>query len=89
MRLDENDYRKFLWEHRPITDFWRIGKGVANRLEKHGIYTMRAVAHADEDMLYKEFGIDAELLIDHSWGRETTTMKDIKKYIGKYCCKQQ
>ncbi len=84
--LDEKGYREILWEHKPITDFWRIGKGVAARLEKHGIYTMRGIAHTDEDMLYKEFGVDAELLIDHSWGREPTTMKDIKRYKSKTNC---
>ncbi len=78
--LDEAAYQKELWHHRPLTDFWRIGPGIAARLEKYGIYTMEQIAHADEDLLYKIFGIDAELLIDHAWGRETTTMADIKNY---------
>lgn len=78
--LDEKSYIKNLWEHRPLTDFWRIGRGTAKRLEKYGIYTMRGIAEADEDLIYKNFGIDGELLIDHAWGRETVTMKDIKSY---------
>ena len=78
--LDEEQYRKTLWEHRPLTDFWRIGSGISRRLERCGIYTMRGIAEADEEMLFRMFGIDAELLIDHAWGRETTTMADIKNY---------
>lgn len=81
--LTEESYRQALWEHRPLTDFWRIGKGIATRLERCGIYTMRDVAQANEEMLYKLFGVDAELLIDHAWGRETTTMADIKAYKSK------
>lgn len=78
--LDEEQYRKTLWEHRPLTDFWRIGSGISRRLERCGIYTMRGIAEAGEEMLFRMFGIDAELLIDHAWGRETTTMADIKNY---------
>ena len=78
--LDEETYCKTLWNHRPITDFWRVGVGVARRLQSIGISTMGEVAKADEDMLYKLFGVDAELLIDHAWGRETTLMEDIKSY---------
>lgn len=81
--LDEESYCNTLWKHKPLTDFWRIGKGVANRLERSGISTMGEIAHADEDMLYKMFGIDAELLIDHAWGREPVTMADIKSYKPK------
>ena len=81
--LDEKTYRQTLWDHRPITDFWRIGRGIAKHLERYGIYTMRQVAGADEKMLYRTFGVDAELLIDHAWGRETTTMADIKAYKPK------
>lgn len=81
--LDEKTYCDTLWNHRPLTDFWRIGKGIAKRLESQGIYTMGELAKADEDMLYRMFGIDAELLIDHAWGRETTTMADIKAYRSK------
>ena len=64
-----------------MTDFWRIGEGTVRRLERLGIQTMGEVAHADERVLYKTFGIDAELLIDHAWGRESTTMADIKNYV--------
>lgn len=81
--LDEKSYCETLWKHRPLTDFWRVGRGISKSLESHGIYTMGDIAHADEDMLYRMFGIDAELLIDHAWGRETTTMKDIKSYKAK------
>lgn len=81
--LDEESYQRTLWDHRPLTDFWRIGKGTAERLKHSGIRTMREVAQADEALLYKLFGIDAELLIDHAWGRETTTIADIKAYKPK------
>ena len=81
--LDEMTYRKLLWNHRPITDFWRVGRGYAKRLEKHGIYTMGDVARAsieNEDLLYKLFGVNAELLIDHSWGWEPATMQSVKAF---------
>lgn len=78
--LDEERYREKLWNHRPLKDFWRIGSGTARRLERLGIYTMEEIAHADENVLFKIFGVDAELLLDHAWGRETTTMADIKDY---------
>ena len=81
--LDEMTYRKLLWNHRPITDFWRVGRGYAKRLEKYGIYTMGDVAKTsieNEDLLYKLFGINAELLIDHSWGWEPATMQSIKAF---------
>ncbi len=81
--LDEKTYRQTLWDHRPLTDFWRIGRGISKHLERYGIFTMRQIAGADEKMLYKAFGIDAELLIDHAWGRETTTIADIKAYEPK------
>ncbi len=81
--LDEESYRKQLWDYKPLTDFWRVGKGIAKRLESQGIYTMGDIARADEDMLYRMLGVDAELLIDHAWGRETTTMADIKNYRAK------
>lgn len=81
--LNENYYRRLLWHHKPLTDFWRIGKGIARRLEKLGIKTMEDITKADEDRLYKIFGIDAELLIDHAWGRENVTMEDIKNYKPK------
>lgn len=81
--LDEMLYRKKLWTHRPLTDFWRIGRGIAGTLEKNYMYTMGDVARAsvhNEDKLYKLFGINAELLIDHAWGYENCTIEDIKKY---------
>ncbi|MDD6070835.1 MAG: Y-family DNA polymerase [Clostridiales bacterium] len=81
--LDEERYQKELWNHKPLTDFWRVGAGTEKRLGSMGIYTMGDVAHADEDWLYRMFGVDAELLIDHAWGRESTTMEDIKEYKPK------
>ena len=84
--LDEISYRKLLWNHRPITSFWRVGKGIAERLEKHKIYTMGDIARAslqNEELLYKEFGINAELLIDHAWGWEPCTIEEVKKYKPK------
>ena len=81
--LDEMTYRKLLWSHMPITDFWRVGKGYSKKLEEHGIYTMGDVARTsleNEELLYKLFGINAELLIDHAWGYEPCTIKDIKSY---------
>ncbi len=81
--LDEMSYRRILWEHRPLTDFWRVGRGYAKRLESHGIYTMGDVALTsvkNEELLYKMFGINAELLIDHAWGWEPCTIADIKAY---------
>ena len=78
--LTEESFCKTLWEHRPLTDFWRVGAGTVNRLASVGILTMRDIAQADEDLLYHLFGVDAELLIDHAWGRETCTMQDIKEY---------
>ena len=81
--LDEDSYRSELWDHRPITDFWQIGEGKATRLRNRGITSMHDVAMASEDLLYNLFGIDAELLIDHAWGRESTTIADIKAYRSK------
>lgn len=87
--LDELSYRKLLWSHQPLTDFWRVGHGYAKKLETYGIYTMGDVARCslgkpteyyNEDLLYRLFGINAELLIDHAWGWEPCTMKDIKTY---------
>ena len=81
--LDEQKYREKLWSHRPLTDFWRVGKGYAKRLEKAGLYTMGDIALCSEraeDFLYKEFGVGAELLIDHAWGWEPCEIKDIKNY---------
>ncbi len=81
--LDEKAYCQKLWDHKPLTDFWRIGSGTARRLERLGIVTMRGIAEAGEEQLFRMFGIDAELLIDHAWGRETATMADIKNYQPK------
>lgn len=81
--LDEMSYREKLWSHRPITDFWRVGKGISKRLESVYIYTMGDIARAseyNEDMLYRMFGVNAELLIDHAWGWEPCTMAAIKSY---------
>ena len=81
--LDEMSYRLKLWNHRPLTDFWRVGKGIASKLEENNMYTMGDVARCsieNENLLYKLFGINAELLIDHAWGYEPCTMKDIKSY---------
>ncbi len=84
--LDEDLFVKTLWQHKPLTDFWRIGNGTAKRLSQMGIYTMEGIAKCNEDLLYNKFGIDAELLIDHAWGKEPTTMKDIKQYKPKTTC---
>ncbi len=78
--LDEARYRASLWRHKPLTDFWRIGAGTAARLAHIGVFTMEALTKVPEETLYKMFGIDAELLIDHAWGRETATIADIKAY---------
>ena len=78
--LDEATYRATLWEHTPITDFWQISTGTASRLLSHGITTMRGIAQAPEEMLYRIFGVNAELLIDHAFGRESCRMEDIKNY---------
>lgn len=91
-QLDEMSYRQRLWTHRPLTDFWRIGKGYAKRLEEHGLYTMGDIARCSlgganarhsEDLLYRLFGVQAELLIDHAWGFESVCMANIKGYRPK------
>lgn len=84
--LDEESYRRTLWDHQPLTDFWRIGHGTEKRLNEHGLFTMRDIAQANEETLYRIFGVDAELLIDHAWGREPTTIADIKAYKPKTNC---
>lgn len=84
--LTEESYQKTLWSHKPLTDFWRIGPGTAKKLAAYGIYTMGDIAKADEDFLYRLLGVDAELLIDHAWGREPTTIADIKSYTAKSNC---
>lgn len=81
--LDEKTYRETLWNHRPIRDFWRVGRGISEKLEEYGMYTMGDVARCsldNENLLYKLFGINAELLIDHAWGWEPCTIADIKSY---------
>jgi DNA polymerase V len=87
--LDEMSYRRLLWSHRPLTDFWRVGRGYAKKLEAHGLFTMGDIARCslgkpgdffNEDFLYRLFGINAELLIDHAWGWEPCKMADIKAY---------
>lgn len=84
--LDEDSYRQTMWTHRPLTDFWRVGRGTQERLASLGIHTMADIAQTPEDILYRAFGVDAELLIDHAWGREPTTIADIKAYHAKTRC---
>lgn len=81
--LDEAEFKKQIWHHKPITDIWNIGRGIAKRLEKYNCYDLYDVAHMDEKVLYKEFGVNAEFLIDHSKGIEPTTIKDIHNYKAK------
>ncbi|MCI8801563.1 MAG: DNA methylase [Lachnospiraceae bacterium] len=87
--LDEMSYRRLLWNHRPLTDFWRVGRGYAGKLEENGMFTMGDVARCsvgkagdyhNEDLLYRLFGVNAELLIDHAWGWEPCTLADVKAY---------
>ncbi len=88
--LDEMSYRRELWAHRPLRDFWRIGRGYEKKLESHGMFTMGDIARCsvgkeneyyNEDLLYKLFGVNAELLIDHAWGYESCLISDIKSYV--------
>ena len=88
-QLDERSYRQLLWSHRPLTDFWRVGQGYAKKLEENGLFTMGDIARCsigketdyyNEELLYRLFGINAELLIDHAWGWEPCTISDIKAY---------
>ena len=88
-QLDKMSYRRNLWDHRPLTDFWRVGRGYAQKMEANGLYTMGDIARCslggpndyhNEDLLYKLFGVNAELLIDHAWGWEPVTLSDIKAY---------
>lgn len=81
--LTEASYRELLWNHLPLTDFWSIGAGTVNRLARMGIRTMRELAHADEELLRRAFGVDSQLLVDHAWGRESVTLADIKAYTPK------
>lgn len=93
--LDEMSYRKMLWDHKPITDFWRVGRGYAKKLAENGLFTMGDIARCsvgssqsyyNEDLLYKLFGINAELLIDHAWGWEPTTIELVKQYKPETNC---
>ena len=88
-KLNEMTYRRLLWTHRPLTDFWRVGKGYANKLEAHGLYTTGDIARCSigkpgdyhsEELLYRLFGVNAEILIDHAWGWEPCTIADVKAY---------
>ncbi len=90
--LDEMSYRRLLWGHRPLTDFWRVGRGYARKLEQNGLFTMGDIARCslgkageyyNEELLYRLFGVNAELLIDHAWGWEPCTMQDIKAFKPK------
>ena len=94
-QLDEMSYRKYLWDHRPLTDFWRVGGGYQRKLEENGLYTMGDIARCslggpreyhNEELLYRLFGINAELLIDHAWGWEPVTMDLIKTYKPETNC---
>ena len=87
--LTEMSYRRLLWDHRPLTDFWRVGRGYAKKLEEHGLFTMGDIARCslgkpnelhNEELLYRLFGINAQLLIDHAWGWESCTIADVKAY---------
>lgn len=93
--LDEMSYRKKLWSHRPISDFWRVGRGYSKKLEENGLFTMGDIARCslgkpdeyyNEDLLYRLFGINAELLIDHAWGYEPATIADVKAYKPEVRC---
>ena len=79
--LTEESYRELLWDHTPLTDFWHINVGTVGRLAHLGIRTMREITQTDEAILYKTFGVDAQLLIDHAWGRESAGIADIKNYV--------
>lgn len=81
--LDEQLYRETLWHHKPVSDFWQVGRGISKRLEKYSVADMYDIAHMDERILYREFGVNAEYLIVHAWGREPTTIKEIKAYKSK------
>lgn len=81
--LNEEEFKHSIWHHRPITDIWNVGNGIAKRLSKVGIYDLYGVAHFDEAWMYREFGVNAEFLIDHAWGREPCTIADIHAYRSK------
>ena len=81
--LTEEKFIRELWNHKPLTDFWGISRGISERLAKYNIYDMKGITQCNEDLLYKEFGINAELIIDHAWGKESCLMSDIKAYKTK------
>lgn len=81
--LDEAAFKRVIWPHRPLTDIWNIGPGIARRLEKYGVYDLEGVAHMREETLYREFGVNAEFLIDHAWGQEPCTIAEIHAYKPK------
>ena len=81
--LDEELFKNEIWNHKPITDIWNIGKGIASRLAKYGVYDLKGVTGMSEQTLYREFGVNAEYLIDHAWGRESCTIEDIHNYKSK------
>lgn len=81
--LDERLFMETLWDHKPLTDFWGIAAGIADRLAKFGIFDMRHIAKCPESLLYKEFGVNAELMIDHAYGKESCLMRDIKNYKAR------
>ena len=81
--LDENEFKRTIWHHRPITDIWNIGRGIAKRLEKFGVYDLHGVTQLPEECLYREFGVNAKYIIDHANGRESCTIKDIHGYTSK------
>ena len=89
--LDEEGFKSRIWPHRPITDIWNVGPGIARRLEKYGVRDLLGVAFTPEDVLYREFGVNAEFLIDHAWGREPCTIAQIKRYepAGRSLCNGQ
>lgn len=81
--LDEESFRQEMWTHKPLTDFWRIGPGIERRLQSHGIFTIKDIVYTPESLMYKWFGVDAELIIDHAWGKEPVSIADIKAYKAK------
>lgn len=81
--LNESMYRKYLWTHQPLTDFWNVGHGTARRLAKYGVFDMKGITELPEEVIYNEFGVKGAFLIDHAWGKESCTMEQIHNYRGK------
>lgn len=81
--LDEEEFKRTLWHHRPMTEIWNFGRGITKRLQKYGVYDLYDIAHFDEKILYKEFGVIAEFIIDHAWGVEPCTIAEIKNFKAK------